>query len=98
MICYGPFLNGLNLRRKELDADARYLTPALGNRGPRQSLDRAGGAVRGVLDDHPRPDDRERGAPDDPTRPALLAVGAGMGRERIPDRVRRAAPARRPAR
>ena len=63
-----------------------------------QPLDRARRAVRGVPDDHPRPDDRERGAADDPERPALLAVGAGVGRQRVPDRVRRAAAARRPAR
>ena len=40
-----------------------------------QPLDRARRAVRGVPDDHPRPDDRERGAAVDPDRPALLAVG-----------------------
>ena len=62
------------------------------------ALDRAGRAVRGIPDDHPRSDDRECRTALDPDRPALLAVQSGVGGQRLLDRVRRPAAARRPTR
>src|SRR3954453_1782611 len=49
------------------------------------------------VDDRPRRHDRERGAARHPGRPRLLAVRARLGREPLPDRVRRPAAAGRTA-
>ena len=61
-------------------------------------LDRTRRALRRFPHDHPRRHDRERGAPVDPGRPRLLPVEPRLGRERLSDRVRRPAAARRTAR
>ena len=60
-------------------------------------LDRPLRALRGHADDRARRDRRERRAALDPGRPRLLAVEPGLGRERLPDRVRRPAAAGRAA-
>ena len=77
--------------------DPRTSNPTASPRRP-PALGGAGGALRGLPDDHPRPDDRERGTAVDPERPALLTVKPGLGRQRVPDRVRRSAAAGRPPR
>ena len=61
-------------------------------------LDRALRALRGHADDRPRRDGRQRRAALDPGRPRLLAVEPRLGRQRLPDRLRRPAAAGRPAR
>ena len=55
-------------------------------------------AMRGDNDDHPGRHDRDRGAPVHPKGPRLLAVRARLGGQRLPDRVRRPAAARRASR
>src|SRR5690349_1238501 len=99
MICYGSISESSNhLERADRRAcDPRNPNPTASPRRP-PALGGAGGAVRGLPDDHPRPDHRERGAAVDPERPALLTVEPGLGRERLPDRVRWSAAARGPHR
>ena len=89
-ICYG--------RNHDPDLDAARHHDACRRSGRTEPLDRPRRPLRRDADDHPRPDDRERGAALDPERPRLLAVGARVGRQRLPHRIRRAAPARRPPR
>ncbi len=52
-------------------------------------------AVRRHADDRSRRHDRERGTPLDPGRPGLFSQQPGLGGQRLPDRVRRPAAARR---
>ncbi len=54
--------------------------------------------MRRHADDRARRDDRERRAALDPDRPRLLAVEPRLGRERLPDRLRRPLAAGRPDR
>ena len=61
-------------------------------------VDRPLRPVRRLPDDHPRRDDRERRPALDPGRPRVLPEQPGLGRQRLPDPVRRPAAARRPAR
>src|ERR687898_3644395 len=63
--------------------------------GRRLTLARPRRALRRDVDDHPRPDDRERGAAGDPGRPRLHPVQPRLGGERLPDPLRRPAPAGR---
>src|SRR4051794_26520485 len=63
------------------------------HRTDRRPLDRADRPVRRLHDDHPRLHDRQRGAADDPSGPGLLAVDPRLGRQRLPDRLRRPAAA-----
>ena len=81
-ICYGPSCR---------DVTCRSRTRPLPLARPRRAL-------RRDAHDHPRRDDRERRAAVDPGRPRLLAVRPRLGRQRLPDRLRRPAAARRPAR
>ena len=80
------------------ETDRQSSRPATAEPRRSPTLDCAGRVVRRIPDDHPRPDDRERRAALDPERPALLTVEPGVGRERVPDRVRWPAAARRPSR
>ena len=61
------------------------------NRPPRRprALDRPRRPLRRDAHDHPRPDDRERRPAVDPGRPRLLPVEPRLGRQRLPDRLRR---------
>ena len=61
-------------------------------------LGRALRALRRDADDRPRRHRRERRASIDPGGPRVLPVQSRLGRQRVPDRVRRPAAARRPAR
>ena len=81
--------------RSELD---RLLLDHLLRSSNGPTTPRAPRALRRDADDHPRPDDRERRAAGDPARPRLLGRRPRLGRQRVPDRLRRPAPARRPPR
>ena len=72
--------------RRSCDRDCRHQ-----NRP--NALGRAVRALRGNADDRPRRDDRERGAAVDPGGSRLLPERPRLGRERLPDRVRRPAAA-----
>ena len=75
-------------------------TPAYFNTPPDRSqpLDRSLRPVRGDADDRPRRHRRERRPSCDPERSRLLPVQPRLGGQRLPDRVRRPAAARRPDR
>ena len=59
---------------------------------------RADHLVRRLSHGHLGSDDRQRGPADHSPQPRVLSVRPGLGRRRVPDRVRRSADARRPAR
>ena len=63
-----------------------------------QPLGRALRPVRGDADDRPRRHDRERRPSFHPGRPRLLILQSRLGRQRLPDRLRRPAAALRPPR
>ena len=85
-----------------MSATAGELAPRGRRRAPRRALGGAVRAVRGDADDRARRDRRERRAALDPGRPALLDLEPRVGDQRLPDRLRRPAPAgrapRRPGR
>ena len=82
--------------RKETDERDRTTHRKLPRHHDRSlPLDCAGRPMRRRADDHPRHDDRECGAARDPARPGLYAVQPGVGRECLPDHLRRPVAARR---
>jgi len=65
-ICYGTFSHGNNQRTTRMSSTETNNSPdrrerRIRSQGRPPALDRPRGPVRRLFDDHPRPDDRERG-------------------------------------